>query len=71
MPPVSTTLAENPATITTGVVDNSGKFATGGKLQLVSTTSEKNLSPVSRTPLANNGDNIRLLTSYSGLERKI
>ncbi len=49
----------------TGVNDTGGKFAAGvndagGKLLLVSTTLAANLPPVSLTPVANNGNNIRL-----------
>jgi hypothetical protein len=44
------------ATTTAGVVDTGGKFATG-----VNDTGDK-LPLVSRTPLANNGNNIRLLS---------
>ena len=70
MPPVSTTPVANFATSFTSVVDTAGKFTTGvndiggkfaasvndtgGKLPPVSTT------PVSMTPVANNGNNIRL-----------
>jgi hypothetical protein len=55
---------------TTGVNDTGGKFATGGKLPLVSTTPAANLPPVSTIPAANNGNNIRLLTPESELEGK-
>ena len=86
LPPVSTTPAANFATIFPCVVDTGGKFATGvndtggkfvtgvngagGKLPPVSATPEANLPPVSTTHLANNGNNIRLLTTYSELEEK-
>jgi hypothetical protein len=60
-PPVSMTLAANFATSSAGVVD------TGGKMTLVSTTPAANLAPVSMTPVANNGTNIRL----GNLEEKI
>ncbi len=56
-PPVSTKLEANFATGTAGVVDTSGKFATG----VVDTGG--NLPPVSTTPMANNGNDIRRLTS--------
>jgi hypothetical protein len=36
----------------------------------MSTMAAANLQPVSMTPLENNGNNIRLLTSYSELEGK-
>ncbi len=49
-------------------VDTDGKFATGvhdagGKLPPVSTILMANLPPVSTTPLANDENNIRLLTT--------
>jgi hypothetical protein len=50
------TLVENFATSTAGVVDTAGKFAT-----CVIDTSCK-LPQVSTTPVANNGNNIRLVT---------
>jgi hypothetical protein len=78
-PPVSTTPVANFATSSAGVDDAGGKFATGvndasskfatgvndagGKLPTVSTTPETNLPPVSTTPVANNGNNIGLLTT--------
>jgi hypothetical protein len=78
LPQVSTTPAANFATSSPCVVDTGGKFATGvndtggkfaacvndagGKLLSVSTTPAANLPPVSLTPEANNGNNIRLLT---------
>ncbi len=79
--PVSTTSAENLppvanfATSSPCVVDTGGKFAAGvndagGKLPLVSTTPAANLPPVSLTPVANNGNNIRLQTPESELEGK-
>jgi hypothetical protein len=66
-PPVSTTPAANFATSFTSVVDtggkfstgvntNSGKFAAGGKYD----TDGKFATSVSTTPVANNGNNIRL-----------
>jgi hypothetical protein len=53
-----------------GINDTSGKFATGtagvndtgGKLPSVSMTPAKNLPLVSTTQVANNGNNIGLLT---------
>jgi hypothetical protein len=76
--PVSTTPVAKFATSTAGVVDTGGKFATGvnvtggkfatgvnstpGKLPPVSTTPAVNLPQVSMTTVANNGNNIRLLT---------
>jgi hypothetical protein len=78
-PPVSTTPVANFATSSAGVVNTGGKFVTGvndtggkfvtnvnsagGKLPPVSTTPEANLPPVSTTHVANNGNNIRLLTT--------
>jgi hypothetical protein len=58
----------NFATSFAGVVDTGGKFATdvndaGDKLPPVSTTLAANLPLVSTTPVANNGNNIRLLTT--------
>jgi hypothetical protein len=58
LPPVSATPAANFYTIFASIVDTSGKFATGvndtgGKFAPVS---------VSTTPVANNGNNIRLQT---------
>jgi hypothetical protein len=74
------------ATCSAGVVDTSGKFATGvndtggkfatsvndagGKLPPVSTTPAANMPLLSMTPVANNGNNIRLLTTKSELEGK-
>jgi hypothetical protein len=56
----ATTLAANFASGTAGVVDNGGKFATvkdtSGKLPSVSAT------PVANLLVANNGNNVRLLT---------
>ncbi len=71
LPPVSTTPVANLppvanfSTIFACVVDTGGKFATGvndagGKLPPVSATPAANLPPVSLTPVANNGNNIRL-----------
>jgi hypothetical protein len=51
-------------TSTVGVVDTGGGFGTS-----VNNTGV-NLSPVSTTPVANNGKNIRLLTPLSELEEK-
>jgi hypothetical protein len=70
---VSTTPTANFATSSTGVVDTGGKFATGvneagGKLPPVSTTAAANSALVSMTQVANNRNNIRLLTTYSELE---
>ena len=78
-PPASATQVANFATSSAGVDDAGGKFATGvndasskfatgvndagGKLPTVSTTPETNLPPVSTTPVANNGNNIGLLTT--------
>jgi hypothetical protein len=67
LPPVSTTPAENFATGTAGVIYTGGKFFTsvndtGGNLPLVSMTLKVNLPPVSTTPMANNWNNITLLT---------
>ncbi len=56
LPPVTTTLAANFYTIFASVVDTGGKFATG-----VNDAGGK-LLPVSTTPAANNGNNIRLQT---------
>ncbi len=56
----------------TGINDTGGKLATagtagvvdtGGKLPPVSIALEVNLTPVSTTPGANNGKNIRLLSA--------
>ncbi len=55
--PVSMTPAANFATGTAGVVDTCGKFATD-----VNDTGSK-FDTVSTTLVANNGNNIRLLTS--------
>ncbi len=63
MPPVSTTPAANLppvanfATILASVVDTGGKFATG-----VNDTGGKFATGVSLTPVANNGNNLRLQT---------
>jgi hypothetical protein len=61
LPPLSTTPATKFATSSAGVVDTTidtgGKFATG-----VNEDGGK-LPPVSMTPVANNGINIRLLTT--------
>jgi hypothetical protein len=60
--------AANFATSSAGVADTGRKFATGvndtgGKLPPVSTTPAAKLPPVSTPPVANNGNNIRLLTT--------
>jgi hypothetical protein len=83
---VSTTPAANFPTTSPCVVDTGGKFATGvndtggkfaagvndagGKLPPVSTTLAAVSLPVSLTPVANNGNNIRLPTPESELEGK-
>ncbi len=59
--------AANFATGTTGVVDTGGKFATsvndtGGKFAAIVNDTCGNLPPVLLTPVANNGNNIRLQT---------
>jgi hypothetical protein len=60
----------------TGVNDTGGKFAAGfndagGKFFATGINdTAANLPPVSLTPLANNGNNIRLLTPESELEGK-
>jgi hypothetical protein len=61
--------------ITTSVNDTGGKFAAGvkdagGNLPPVSTTPAANSPLVSLTPLPNNGNNNRLQTPESELERK-
>jgi hypothetical protein len=55
-PPVSTTPVANFSTIFASVVDTGGKFATG-----VNDIGGK-LPPALLTPVANNGNNIRLQT---------
>jgi hypothetical protein len=65
LPQVSTTPAANFATGFTSVVDTGGKFATvvndtSGKFAVGVNDTGGNLPPVSTTPLANNGINIRL-----------
>jgi hypothetical protein len=78
VPPVSTTVVANLPPCTAGVVETGGKVATGanntggkfaagvndtdGNLPLVSRPLAANWLPVST--MANNGNNIRLLTSY-------
>jgi hypothetical protein len=64
LPPVLATPAANFYTIFASVIDTGGKFATG-----VNDTGGKfvndargKLSPVSTTPVAKNGNNIRLQT---------
>ncbi len=66
LPPVSTTPAANFATSLASVVDTGSKFATGvndtgGKFSAGINDTGGNLPPVSTTPVANNGNNIRLL----------
>jgi hypothetical protein len=63
-PLVSATPVANFSTIFASVIDTGGKFATG-----VNDAGSK-LPPVSLTPVANNGNNIRLQTPYSELEGK-
>jgi hypothetical protein len=86
LPLVSTTPAANFANSSPCVVDTGGKFATGvndtgakfvagvndagGNLPPVSTTPAAKFPPVSLTPMANNGNNITLLTPESELEGK-
>ena len=75
MTPVSTTPAAKFATSFASVVDNGGKLATsvndtGGKFATSVTDAGGNLPPVSTTPAANNGNNIRLQTPESKLEGK-
>jgi hypothetical protein len=65
-PPVSTTPAVNFATSFTIVVDTGGKVVTNvndtcGKIPTNINDTGGNLPPVSMTPAANNGNNIRLL----------
>ncbi len=57
LPQLSMTLVVNFATSTAGVID------TGSILPPVSMTFAVNLPPASMTPVANNGNNIRLLTT--------
>ncbi len=64
-PPVSTTPVANFATSFASVVDTGGKFATGDNLRPVSKTPAANFPPVSMAPVANNGNNIRLLRNAS------
>jgi hypothetical protein len=64
LPPLSMTLATNFATGTSVVNDTAGEFANG-----VNVTGIKFASCVNDTaPVANNGNNIRLLTPKSELE---
>ncbi len=56
LPQLSMTLVVNFATSTAGVID------AGGILPQVSTTLAVNLPPASMAPVANNRNNIRLLT---------
>jgi hypothetical protein len=65
-PPVSTT--HTGGKFATGINDTGGKFCHRYRccffiLVAVSTILSENLLPVSTTPVANNGNNIRLLTS--------
>jgi hypothetical protein len=65
LPSVSTTPAANFATSFTSVVDTGGKFATGfnvtgGKLAAGVNATGGKLSPVSTTPVANNGIKVNL-----------
>jgi hypothetical protein len=75
LPPVSTRPAANFATSFTSVVDTGGKFATGVNnagckfAAGVNDTGGK-LPLVSKTPVANNGNNIRLQIPQSELEDK-
>jgi hypothetical protein len=67
LPPVSATLVANFSTIFASVVDTGGKFATGvndtgGKFATGFNDAGGKLPPVSTTPVANNGNNIRLQT---------
>ena len=69
LPPVSTTPAANFATSFTSVVDTGGKFVTGvkntgGKIAAGVKDTGGKLPPVSMTPVANNGINIRLQIPY-------
>ncbi len=64
MPPISKKLAANFPTCTAGDVNTGGKFAAG-----VNHTGGK-LPPVSITPVANNENNIRILTPKSELAGK-
>jgi hypothetical protein len=52
--------------LTTDINDTGGKFAAG-----VNCTSSTFLPIVSKTPVANNGNNIRVLTAESDLKAKI
>ncbi len=66
-PPVTTTPVANFSTIFASVVDTGGKFATGvndtgGKFATGVNDAGGKLPPVSTTPAANNGNNIRLQT---------
>ncbi len=75
MPPVSTTRAATFAISSPCVVDTGGKFAnvvndTGGKFAAGVNDAGGKLPPVSTTPVANNGNSIRLQTPESELEGK-
>jgi hypothetical protein len=65
LPPVSATPVANFSTIFASVVDTGGKFATGdndtgGKFATGVNGAGGKLPPVSATPAAHNGNNIRL-----------
>ncbi len=67
MPPVSATPVANFSIIFASDVDTGGKFATGvndtgGKFAAGINDAGGKLPPVSTTPVANNGNNIRLHT---------
>jgi hypothetical protein len=67
LPPVSATPVANFSTIFASVVDTGGKFATGvndtaGKFATGGNDAGGKLPPVSTTPVANTGNNIRLLS---------
>ncbi len=67
LPPVSATPVANFSTIFASVVDTGGKFATGvndtgGNFATGVNDAGGKLPPVSLTPVANNGNNIRLQT---------
>jgi hypothetical protein len=69
------TPAANFATSFPCVFDTGGKFATGvnntgGKFAAGVNDDSGKLPPISTTPVANNGNNIRLQTPESGLEGK-
>jgi hypothetical protein len=75
LPPVSTTPAANFATSSSNVVDAGGNFATGvndtgSKFATGVNNADGKLPLVSTTPMANNVNNIRLLTAERELEEK-